>query len=112
MLLIARTDSESARLLSSTVDVADHEFVRGTTTRSGLDRHGAGAPGLPLAQVLAEAEARGMSGRDVDKLEVDWAAQHEMCTFHEGAADCCMSAHLKDLTRWASSRRKGHPVLD
>ena len=31
MLLLARSDAESARLLSSTVDVADHEFVLGTT---------------------------------------------------------------------------------
>lgn len=29
MLLIARTDAESARLISSTVDVADHEFILG-----------------------------------------------------------------------------------
>ncbi len=28
MLLIARTDAESAKLLSSTVDILDHEFIR------------------------------------------------------------------------------------
>ena len=28
MLLIARTDAESAKLISSTVDVLDHEFIR------------------------------------------------------------------------------------
>lgn len=34
MLLIARTDAESARLLSSTVDVLDHEFIRYVDLRS------------------------------------------------------------------------------
>ncbi|KAK1217469.1 mitochondrial 2-methylisocitrate lyase [Marasmius sp. AFHP31] len=31
MLIIARTDAESGKLISSAVDVADHEFVKGTT---------------------------------------------------------------------------------
>ncbi|KAK1219879.1 mitochondrial 2-methylisocitrate lyase, partial [Marasmius sp. AFHP31] len=31
MLMIARTDTESGKLISSAVDVADHEFVKGTT---------------------------------------------------------------------------------
>ncbi|KAF7337673.1 Isocitrate lyase [Mycena sanguinolenta] len=49
MLLLARTDSESAKLLSSSVDAEDHEFILGTTK--------GGSKGL--AQVLADAEARG-----------------------------------------------------
>ena len=45
MLLVARTDAESAKLLSSTVDVLDHAFVRGVA-----------APDRALAEVIAEAE--------------------------------------------------------
>ena len=74
MLLIARTDSESAKLISSTVDVEDHEFIKGTTTK--------GSKGL--AEVLAEAEARGASGAEIDKLEKEWTDGHEMCTFNQG----------------------------
>ena len=74
MLLIARTDSESAKLISSTVDVDDHEFIKGTTTR------GSKGP----AEVLADAEARGAGGAEVDKLEKEWTDTHEMCTFHQG----------------------------
>jgi isocitrate lyase len=74
MLLIARTDAESAKLISSTVDVDDHEFVLGTTTK---DHKG-------LAQVLAEAEARGASGVEIDKLEREWTESHEICTFNQG----------------------------
>jgi isocitrate lyase len=74
MLLIARTDSVSARLISSTVDADDHEFILGTTTR--------GTKGM--AQVLAEAEAQGASGSEIDKLEKEWLQSHEMCTFNQG----------------------------
>ena len=28
MLLIARTDAESGKLISSTVDILDHEFIK------------------------------------------------------------------------------------
>ena len=74
MLLIARTDSESGKLLSSNIDVADHEFVLGTT-RKGC---------VSLAQALADAEARGATGAEVDGLEQDWTQDHPMCTFNQG----------------------------
>ncbi|KAG6851376.1 hypothetical protein H0H93_005774 [Arthromyces matolae] len=73
MLLIARTDSESGKLLSSNIDVADHEFILGTTAKGSK----------ALAQVLAEAEASGASGADIDQLEKDWTDKHDMVTFDE-----------------------------
>jgi isocitrate lyase len=80
MLLIARTDSESAKLIASTVDVEDHEFVLGTTTKESKS----------LAQVLAEAEAAGASGAEVDQLEREWSESHEMCTFDQGGCVFCL----------------------
>jgi isocitrate lyase len=74
MLLIARTDSEAAKLISSTVDTSDHEFIKGTTTKGRKS----------LAEVLADAEARGASGPEVDKLEKEWMDSHEICTFDQG----------------------------
>ena len=74
MLLIARTDSESGKLISSNVDISDHEFIVGTTTK-GTDS---------LAQVLAEAEAKGATGAEIDLLEKGWTESHHMCTFNEG----------------------------
>lgn len=74
MLLIARTDSESGKLISSNVDVADHEFIVGTIT-SGTDS---------LAQTLSDAEAIGATGAEVDVLERQWTSSHEMCTFNQG----------------------------
>lgn len=73
MLLIARTDAESAKLLSSTVDTLDHEFIRGIST-----------PDRALAEVIAAAEAEGKTGADIDTLEADWLARNPLCTFNEG----------------------------
>lgn len=79
MLLIARTDSESAKLISSNVDAADHPFILGTTHAGLRDV-------MPLAEVLANAEARGKIGPEIDHLEAEWMAQHELCTFDQGAS--------------------------
>lgn len=72
MVLIARTDAESGKLISSTVDVLDHEYIKGTTV-----------PGKGLAEVIQEAEARGATGAEVDKIEKEWLEQHPLCTFNQ-----------------------------
>lgn len=74
MLLIARTDSESGKLISSTVDSADHEFILGTTVKEGQS----------LAQVLSDAEAKGASGPEIDTLERQWMDRHKLVTFNQG----------------------------
>ncbi|CAG8759581.1 406_t:CDS:2, partial [Acaulospora colombiana] len=72
MHLIARTDSESAKLISSTVDKNDHEFILGTTVE-----------GSALAEVLDDAEAKGLNGPEVDKVEKSWLDTHPLVTFDE-----------------------------
>ncbi|KAG9222378.1 hypothetical protein CCMSSC00406_0002713 [Pleurotus cornucopiae] len=86
MLLIARTDSESAKLLSSTVDASDHEFIIGTTT-TGVKA---------LAEVLADAEARGVSGAEIDALEQKWTASVNLCTFNQAVEQAIKGSSLKD----------------
>ncbi|KII94004.1 hypothetical protein PLICRDRAFT_49993 [Plicaturopsis crispa FD-325 SS-3] len=86
MLLIARTDSESSKLISSNVDSADHEFVLGTTVK------GAKA----LADVLAEAEASGATGAEVDDLEKQWSDTHELCTFNEAVHKAIQLSSIGD----------------
>lgn len=71
-LVIARTDSESGNLLSSSVDYNDHEFIRGVIK-----------PTTPLAEALAQAEENGMSADEIDRLEADWTKSHELLTFNE-----------------------------
>lgn len=73
MLLIARTDAESGRLITSTVDVTDHEFIVGTAT-----------PGYALSEEVANAEGKGASGPEIEKVEKKWMQSHELCTFNQG----------------------------
>ncbi|KAF8963848.1 isocitrate lyase [Flammula alnicola] len=86
MLLIARTDSESGKLISSNIDIADHEFIVGTITK-GTDS---------LAQVLAEAEAKGATGAEVDRLEQEWTESHEMCTFNQAVEKAIHQSSIHD----------------
>jgi isocitrate lyase len=82
MHLIARTDSESAKLISSTVDKNDHEFILGTTV-----------DGTALAEVLDEAEAKGLSGPAVDKLEKEWMDVHPFVTFDRAVEDAISTSN-------------------
>jgi isocitrate lyase len=78
-LLIARTDSESGKLLSSAIDVRDHEFILGVTEDVE-----------PLAEVLQAMELEGAPGAEIDRLEADWVMKHKLVTFDEA-----VEAHLK-----------------
>ncbi len=78
-LVIARTDSESGKLLSSAIDVRDHEFILGITEESE-----------PLAETLQAMELEGALGAEIDKFEADWVKQHKLVTFDEA-----VEAHIK-----------------
>ncbi|ETI26670.1 isocitrate lyase [Cladophialophora carrionii CBS 160.54] len=78
-LVIARTDSESGKLLSSAIDVRDHEFILGVTEDTE-----------PLAEVLQEMEMNGATGPEVDRFEAEWVKKHKLTTFDEA-----VEAHIK-----------------
>ncbi|KAJ7665224.1 isocitrate lyase [Mycena polygramma] len=86
MLLIARTDSESAKLLSSSVDAADHEFILGTTSKVNRG----------LAQVLSDAEARGATGADLDVIEQEWTEEHPLCTFNQAVETAIAKSSIEN----------------
>ena len=73
-LLIARTDAESGKLISSAIDVRDHQYILGVTENVE-----------PLAEVLQSMEARGAPGSEIDQFEASWVKQHDLMTFDEGA---------------------------
>ncbi|KAF3910140.1 hypothetical protein AA313_de0207932 [Arthrobotrys entomopaga] len=75
-LVIARTDSESGKLLSSTVDYRDHEFILGVTKET-----------KPLAEILAEMEAKGRSAEDINKMELEWVQEHKLMTYTEAVSE-------------------------
>lgn len=78
-LVIARTDSESGKLLSSAIDGRDHEYILGITEDVE-----------PLAETLQMMELNGASGPEVDAFEAKWVKDHKMVTFDEAA-----EAHIK-----------------
>lgn len=85
-LLIARTDSETGNLISSSVDPADHEFILGVSK-----------PVKPLAQVLEEAQAKGASNEEIDTLELEWTQNTPLVTFNEAVVEELKTAGKEDL---------------
>ncbi|GAB1312497.1 mitochondrial 2-methylisocitrate lyase [Madurella fahalii] len=79
-LVIARTDSESGKLLSSSIDVRDHEFILGVSDPSVES----------LAETLAAMEAKGAPGSEIDAFEAQWVKNTKLVTFDEAAV-----AHLE-----------------
>ncbi|KAI4154931.1 MAG: hypothetical protein L6R39_001328 [Caloplaca ligustica] len=71
-LLIARTDAESGKLLSSDIDVCDHEYILGVTEEVE-----------PLAETLQQMERSGAPGKEIDEYEAQWVKDHKLYTFDE-----------------------------
>ena len=71
-IIIARTDSESGKLLSSAIDVRDHEFILGVNQDCE-----------PLAETLQVMEQEGATGQEIDIYEDKWVKEHELMTFDE-----------------------------
>ena len=82
-LIIARTDAESGRLLSSTIDVRDHEFILGVAEDTD-----------PLAELLQQMERKGASGVELDQFEAEWVTKHRLVTFDEAVVTCLTSGAI------------------
>jgi isocitrate lyase len=80
-LVIARTDSESGKLISSAIDVRDHEFILGVADPSIQ----------PLAETIQSMEAKGASGKEIDAFEAKWVKGTKLVTFDEAAV-----AHMQE----------------
>ncbi|KAI1140614.1 isocitrate lyase [Hypoxylon sp. FL0543] len=76
-LVIARTDSESGRLISSAIDVRDHEFILGVADEGTA----------PLAETLQEMEAAGAPGSAIDEFEAEFVKKTRLVTFDEAAVE-------------------------
>lgn len=74
-LVIARTDSESGKLLSSAIDVRDHEFILGVADPS-IE---------PLAETIQAMESKGATGPQVDAFEAKWVKETKLVTFDDAA---------------------------
>ncbi|EEP78727.1 isocitrate lyase [Uncinocarpus reesii 1704] len=86
-LVIARTDSESGKLLSSTIDVRDHEFILGVTEA-----------GEPLSETLQKMELDGATGAEIDAFESKWVKEHKLVTFDEAVEQHLVSEGASEAT--------------
>ncbi|EDO19259.1 hypothetical protein Kpol_1036p1 [Vanderwaltozyma polyspora DSM 70294] len=80
LVLVARTDSEAATLISSTIDPRDHYFVVGATNPEMDDD-------LSFADCMNQAIISGSSGNDLQVLENNWCEKAGLKLFHEAFAD-------------------------
>jgi len=70
-LVIARTDSEAATLITSNIDDRDHMFILGSTNESLA----------PLAVIMNEAEKVGKSGDQLQAIEDAWISSASLQSF-------------------------------
>ena len=97
-LIIARTDSESGRLLSSAVDVRDHEYILGVNEEESK----------PLAETLQAMEVKGATPSDIDAFEVEWTKDHELMTYDEAVVKHLIreNAPERSLTEYKAAVQK------
>ena len=77
LLAVARTDSEAATLITSTIDPRDHAFIQGSTN----------ANLQPLVDLMIAAEGAGKNGAELQAIEDAWVRQAGLKLFHEAVAD-------------------------
>lgn len=77
LVLVARTDSEAATLITSTIDHRDHGFILGSTN----------AALQPLNELMVAAEAAGKNGAQLEDIEGTWIAQAGLKLFDTAVID-------------------------
>lgn len=77
LLAVARTDSEAATLISSTIDHRDHAFILGSTN----------ANLQPLNDLMVAAEQAGKSGDALQAIEDSWLAAANLKLFGDAVVD-------------------------
>lgn len=87
-LVIARTDSESGKLISNNIDARDHEFILGVA-EEGLS---------PLAETLQTMEASGASGAEIDEFEAAWVKKTRLVTFDEAVTEHLQAKGASEAT--------------
>jgi isocitrate lyase len=77
LLAIARTDSEAATLITSSIDHRDHAFILGSTN-----------PNLQaLNDLMVAAEQAGKNGPELQAIEDQWTAQAGLKLFNDAVID-------------------------
>lgn len=81
-LVVARTDSEAATLITSNVDGRDHAFIQGATKRLRTS----------LVEAMEDAEAKGVVGDALSNVEDAWLGEASLALFPDVLASAIGSA--------------------
>lgn len=73
LLAVARTDSEAATLITTTIDPRDHAFILGSTN----------ANLQPLNDLMIAAERQGQVGEALERIESTWMEQAGLMLFDD-----------------------------
>ena len=85
-LIIARTDAESATLITTNIDPRDHAFILGSTN-----------PKLrALNDLMIEAEGKGLQGAQLEAIESQWLKEAGIKRFDEAVVDKIKELGLGD----------------
>lgn len=77
LLAVARTDSEAATLITTTIDYRDHAFILGATN----------ANLQPLNDLMVAAEQAGKAGDELQAIEDTWVEQAGLKLFDDAVVD-------------------------
>lgn len=77
LLAVARTDSEAATLITTTIDPRDHAFILGSTN----------ANLQPLNDLMIAAEQQGKAGAELEAIEAQWTDQAGLCLFEDAVVN-------------------------
>lgn len=87
-LVVARTDSEAATLLTTNIDERDHAFILGSTN----------ALEVPLSSALNDAERAGVTGPALQDVEDKWVAAAHLALFPDVLASSYASHSRKPVS--------------
>ncbi|KAJ9622224.1 isocitrate lyase 1 [Knufia peltigerae] len=77
LLAVARTDSEAATLITTTIDHRDHAFILGSTNKDLQ----------PLNDLMVAAEQAGKNGDQLQAIEDSWISQCGLKLFDDAVVD-------------------------
>ncbi|KAF8429623.1 isocitrate lyase [Tirmania nivea] len=96
LLSIARTDSEAATLITSSIDPRDHAFILGCTN-----------PSLqPLHAVMAQSEAEGRTGDALQAVEDAWMAAANIKLFDDAVIEVINAGSYPNRTGLIAEYKK------
>jgi isocitrate lyase len=88
LVIVGRTDSEAATLITSTIDARDHPFILGVTNPQVE----------PLVDVLVAAQVKGSTPDEVINLEKIWMSEVGLKTFDTAFEEAATEKGLPERT--------------